>query len=124
MAQVNLYFPYLIDTQGQTAVADEEDHTRDMIGQVLFTTPGERVNQPTFGSGLLGLVFEPNAADAAAATQLQAHGALQLWLGDVIEVQDVTVEADEEVLRVLVRYLIRRTQQRRLAEFRRPGVAL
>ncbi len=124
MAQVNLYFPYLIDTQGQTAAAAEEDHVRDMIGQVLFTAPGERVNRPTFGSGLPGLVFEPNAPDAAAATQLQAHGALQLWLGDVIEVHDVTVEADEEVLRVLVRYLIRRTQQRRLAEFRRPGVAL
>ena len=124
MTQLNLSFPYLIDTQGQTAVAAEEDHIRDMIGQVLFTAPGERVNRPTFGSGLLGLVFEPNAPDAAAATQLHAHGALQLWLGDVIEVQDVTVEADEEVLRVLVRYLIRRTQQRRLAEFRRPGVAL
>jgi phage baseplate assembly protein W len=124
MAQVNLYFPYLIDTHGQTAVAADEDHIRDMIGQVLFTAPGERVNRPTFGSGLPGLVFEPNAPDAAAATQFQAHGALQLWLGDVIEVQDVTVEADGEVLRVLVRYLIRRTQQRRLAEFRRPGVAL
>jgi uncharacterized protein len=121
VANVNLGFPYAIDTQGQTATAADDDHIRDMIGQVLFTAPGERVNRPTFGSGMPGLVFEPIAADAAAATQLQAHGALQLWLGDVIEVQDVTVEADEAALRVLVLYLIRRTQQRRLAEFRQPG---
>jgi phage baseplate assembly protein W len=120
---MNLDFPYTIDTRGQTATADDDDHIRDMIGQVLFTAPGERVNRPTFGSGLPALVFEPNGADVAAATQLQAHGALQLWLGDVIEVQDVTVEADEAALRVLVRYVIRRTQQRRLAEFRRPGAA-
>jgi phage baseplate assembly protein W len=114
--------PYAVDTRGRTATADDEHHVRDMIGQVLFTAPGERVNRPDFGCGLSQIVFEPNGAELAAATQLQAHGALQLWLGDVIQVQEVSVEAADSTLRVLVHYVVRRTQQRRLAEFRQPGV--
>jgi len=119
---MHLDFPYAVDTRGRTATADEENHIRDMIAQVLFTAPGERVNRPTFGSGLPQLVFEPSGAELATAAQLQAHGALQQWLGDLIEVQEVTVEAEESTVRVLVRYVIRRTQQRRLAEFRQRGV--
>jgi phage baseplate assembly protein W len=106
--------PYAVDTRGRTATADDEHHVRDMIGQVLFTAPGERVNRPDFGCGLSQIVFEPNGAELAAATQLQAHGALQL--------QEVSVEAADSTLRVLVHYVVRRTQQRRLAEFRQPGV--
>jgi uncharacterized protein len=116
-------FPYGVDVRGRTATAGEEDHLRDMIAQVLFTIPGERVNRPSFGSGLPQLVFEPGGPELATAMQLQAHGALQQWLGDVIEVQEVTVEAEEATVRVVVRYVIRRTQQRRLAEFRQRGVA-
>ena len=48
----------------------DEDHVRDLIEQVLFTTPGERVNRPTFGSGLLQLVFAPNSDALAAATEM------------------------------------------------------
>jgi len=94
-----------------------------MIGQVLFTSPGERVNRPSFGCGLLQLVFEPNSEELAAATQLQVHGALQQWLGDVIEVQEVNVETTDSQLIVSLVYLVRETLQRRLAEFRHPEVA-
>jgi phage baseplate assembly protein W len=118
---VDLDFPYAVDTRGQTATASPDDHLRDLIGQVLFTAPGERVNRPAFGCGLPGLVFEPGGPEIAAATQLQAHGALQQWLGDIIEVQDVSVEMDDAVLRVQVRYLDRRTQQARLAEYLTTG---
>ena len=47
----NLAFPYGFDTTGRTATTDLPDHIRDMILQILFTSPGERVNRPTFGSG-------------------------------------------------------------------------
>jgi phage baseplate assembly protein W len=120
---MNVDFPYAVDGRGRTAVVDEDPHIRDMIGQVLFTSPGERVNRPSFGCGLLQLVFEPNSEELAAATQLQVHGALQQWLGDVIEVQDVSVEATDSQLIVSVVYLVRETLQRRLAEFRHPEVA-
>ena len=38
---------------------------RDMIEQVLFTAPGERVNRPDFGCGLLQMVFGPNSSELA-----------------------------------------------------------
>ena len=41
-----------------------DDHLRDLIEQVLFTAPGERVMRPDFGSGLLALVFEPNSTSS------------------------------------------------------------
>jgi len=110
-------FPFHVDALGRTATTDDDDHVRDLIEQVLFTSPGERVNRPTFGSGLLQLVFAPNSDALAGATQLTIHGNLQQWLGDLIVVQDVSVENVEATLTVTVRYVIRRTQQSRVAEF-------
>lgn len=111
-------FPYRIDARGRTASTTEDDHIRDLIEQVLFTAPGERVNRPTFGSGLLRLVFAPNDDALAGTTQLTVQGNLQQWLGDLIQVLDVQVENEESQLRVSVRYTVRRTQQTSVAEFR------
>ncbi|MEE9423398.1 MAG: GPW/gp25 family protein [Methylococcales bacterium] len=118
----NLDFPYHFDGTGGTAETDYEDHIRDMIHQVLFTTPGERVNRPTFGSGLLQLVFAPNSVDLSAATQMLVQSALQEWLGDLIVVDTVEVEGIDSSLHVRVDYLILQTQERQVAEFDSGGV--
>ncbi|HMQ56815.1 MAG TPA: GPW/gp25 family protein [Anaerolineae bacterium] len=112
-------YPLHIDGRGRLAETKAEDHLRDLIEQVLFTTPGERVNRPTFGSGLLQLVFEPNSAALASATQLTVQGALQQWLGELILVEAVQVESVESTVRVTVQYLVRQTQQRQVAQFQR-----
>src|SRR5438105_12961211 len=114
---MNVDFPYHLDNRGRTAETDDDDHIRDLIEQVLFTTPGERVNRPTFGSGLLQLVFAPNNEQLAATTQFLVQGALQQWLGDLIQIEGVAVEQDEAMLQVLVQYTIRRTQQHQAAQF-------
>jgi phage baseplate assembly protein W len=116
---VNIDFPYRIDARGRTADVDDDAHVRDLIEQVLFTAPGERVNRPTFGSGLLGLVFEPNSEALTAATEQTVHGALQLWLGDAILVEGVDMASDEGRLEVTVRYVLRRTEERRIATIAR-----
>lgn len=116
---MNTNFPLQFDHRGRTALTHESDHIRDLIEQVLFTAPGERVNRPDFGSGLLQLVFEPNSDILATAIQATVQGALQRWLGDLIQVDAVTVENEDMILRVIVRYLIRRTQQQQVAEFTR-----
>ncbi|HEU5099889.1 MAG TPA: GPW/gp25 family protein [Roseiflexaceae bacterium] len=113
----NIDFPYQFDTRGRTATAGGDDHIRDMIMQVLFTAPGERVNRPDFGSGLLQLLFAPNSDELATATQFLVQGALQRWLGDLIVVEAVAVESDEGLLRVTVQYTVRRSQQRRVDQF-------
>jgi phage baseplate assembly protein W len=112
---VNVDFPHRIDARGRTAGVDDDAHVRDLIEQVLFTAPGERVNRPTFGSGLLGLVFEPNGEALAAATEHTVHGALQLWLGDIILVEGVEVASDGGRLEVTVGYTVRRTEEQRIA---------
>lgn len=112
-------YPYHFDGRKRTALADDDDHIRDLIEQVLFTSPGERVNRPTFGSGLLKLVFEPNSESLAGVTQLNVQSAIQQWLGDLIQLEGVTVESKDSTLTVTVQYLVRRTQQRQVAQFQR-----
>jgi phage baseplate assembly protein W len=119
---MDIDFPFHFDGRGRTAEAATDEHIRDLIEQVLFTSPGERVNRPTFGSGLMQLVFAPNSDELATATQFLVQAALQQWLGDLIEVSDVQVESDDAALRVTVRYTVRRTQQAQVADFSRSGV--
>jgi uncharacterized protein len=99
-----LDYPLRLDGRGRVATTDPDDHVRDMIYQVLFTNPGERVNLPEFGCGLLQLVFEPNSEALATATQFLVHGSLQRWLADVIQVDRVEIFHREERLSVEVAY--------------------
>jgi hypothetical protein len=101
--------PYRIDGAGRTAETAPDAHLRDLIEMVLFTSPGERVMRPTFGSGVLGLVFAPNSQELAATTQMLILGALQLWLGDLIDVGSVTVDAEDATLTITVSYVDRRS---------------
>lgn len=111
---MNIAFPLRFDGRGRTAEPrDDDEHIRDMIKQFLFTAPGERVNRPDFGSGLLGMVFEPNSPELAAALQSTIQAGLQRWLGDVIQIRDLVVTSEESTLRVLVSYIVLRTDERR-----------
>ena len=76
---MNVNFPFQFDGRGRT-MDPQADYVRQMVEQVLFTSPGERVNMPDFGSGLLQLPFAPNSMEMAAATQFTVQGALQKWL--------------------------------------------
>lgn len=112
-------YPFHLDGRGRSATTGEDEHIRDLIEQVLFTNPGERVNRPTFGCGLGRLVFAGNSDDLAAATQFLVQGALQQWLGTLIQVEAVQVDSFDSTLRVSVQYLVRRSQQRRVEQFTR-----
>ena len=116
---MEIAYPFHVDGRGKTAEATDDQHIRQMIEQVLFTAPGERVNRPEFGTGLLQLVFAPNSPELAAATEAMVQGALQQWLGDVIQVETVRVECVESTLRVTVRYRVQRTQEQQIASFSR-----
>lgn len=109
--------PFHFDARGRAAETDADDHVRDLILQVLFTSPGERVNRPEFGCGLKQLVFAPNSDALAAATQQLVQGALQRWLQEVIAVERVTVVAVESRLEVTVTYVRRDTGERRQDSF-------
>lgn len=114
-------FPFAIDSSGRLATTDADDHVRDMIYQVLFTSPGERVDLPDFGCGLLQLVFAPNSDVLAAATQLLVQGSLQKWLGDVIQVEQLDVTNQDSQLIVSLVYTRRDTGQQQQTEFAVPS---
>lgn len=118
----DIAYPFHIDSHHRVAKANPDDHIHQMIEQVLFTTPGERVNRPTFGTGLMQLVFAPNGDELATAVQFLVQGALQQWLGDVILVEAIAVESEESTLRITVQYIVRRTQERQTTQFERSSV--
>jgi len=112
-------FPYALDARGRTAQAASADHIEQMIEQVLFTAPGERVNRPQFGCGIMQLVFAPNDDLLAAAVNMTVQGALQQWLGDLIEVAALDTTASDDVLTIDITYVVRATQQKLTSRFTR-----
>jgi phage baseplate assembly protein W len=115
---MDLAFPYGFDATGHTAqAASLAAHVADMIEQILFTAPGERVNRPTFGGGGAQLLFAPASDVLAAAAQQAISAGLQQWLPDVIRVQSVTVTVSDSALQVMVSYLILAAQQQLTQQF-------
>ena len=112
-------YPFNIDNRGRTSDTTGEDHIRDMIEQVLFTSPGERVNRPDFGSGLLRLVFEPNSDTLISSTQSIVQSSLQQWLGTLILIEAVQISGNDSTIEVVVKYTIRKTQQKQQDTFRK-----
>jgi hypothetical protein len=106
---MNIDFPFQFDGRRRTALTDDDDHIHDMIEQLLFTNPGERVNRPDFGSGLLQMVFAPNSPELAAALQFTVQAALQRYLGDLIDLQSLEVIAEDSSIHVVVKYVVKRT---------------
>lgn len=116
---MQLDYPYHFDGRERTAITDEAEHLRDLIEQILFTTPGERVNRPDFGAGVLQLVFGPASQEAAATAEFLIRGALQQHLGQRVTVEAVESEAADSTLRIRITYRITHTGEQVTAEFER-----
>ena len=119
MTTPNIDYPFAIGGAGRTATTEYDEHVRDMLEQLILTNPGERVNRPDFGSGILQLIFAPNSPQLAAALQYTLKAAIQRWLGDLIEVAELEVTSEDSTLTVDVSYIVRRTNQPQTATFTR-----
>ncbi|HEY5138395.1 MAG TPA: GPW/gp25 family protein [Methylococcales bacterium] len=119
---MNIDFPFHFNNLGRTATTSDDDHIRDMIEQLLFTNPGERVNRPDFGSGLLQLVFAPNSPELAATVQFTMQATLQQWLGDLIDVHELEVTSEDSRLQVFLQYAVKRSGEQRTETFELSGV--
>lgn len=116
---MNIDFPFHFAARGLTATTTDEDHIRDMIEQFLFTRPGERVNRPDFGSGLLQLLFEPNSPELDGALRFTIQAGLQRWLSDAILVRALDVSRQDSALNVSVQYSVRQTREEKIVRFER-----
>ncbi|MER5768765.1 GPW/gp25 family protein [Streptomyces sp. NPDC001985] len=119
--RTDIAFPFRVDPRGRTARAAYDAHVRDLVEQLLFTTPGERVMRPDFGCGLLDLVFAPGSPELASALELSALASIQRWLGELIEVEELDVAGADGVVRVRLRYAVRATGSRRDEVFEGSG---
>ncbi|WP_151769745.1 GPW/gp25 family protein [Streptomyces abyssomicinicus] len=106
-------FPFRPDGRGRTAHAGHGEHVHDLVEQVLFTSPGERVMRPDFGCGLLDLVFAPTAPELVSTVELSVQAALRRWLGDLVDVERLDVAVEEHVVRVHLSYVVRADGTRR-----------
>jgi phage baseplate assembly protein W len=116
---MNIDYPFRFDKMGGTAAAATDKHIRDMVEELLFTSPGERVNRPDFGSGLMQLVFAPNSPELAAALQFTLQAALQRWLGDLIQVQTLQVTCEDSTLNIDLQYMLLKTNKSATLQFTR-----
>jgi hypothetical protein len=111
----SIRYPFSID-KGFGTLAEEVEYSRhvdQMIRQVLFTNPGERINRPDFGCGIRSMVFAPNSEASANLSQVIINQSLEKWLGTIIEVNDVQVNNIEETLEIKIIYTLRATQERK-----------
>ncbi len=115
---MSIDYPFHVGKKGTIAIADIDKHLRDGIEQVLFTNPGERVNLPEFGCGLRNFIFAGNSEVLRATVQFTVMQNLQRWMGDVITVNQVTVENREETLYIEVIFTKKETQERVQLEFK------
>src|ERR1017187_9323890 len=116
-----LEYPFGFDGSGRVARTGADDHVKEMIYQLLFTSPGERVNLPDFGCGILQMVFRPNSEILAAATQALMQGALQQWLGGGISILQLEVASVDERLEISLEYVRRDTGQQVQVTFTAPS---
>ena len=110
-------FPMRRDDTGRFVDANPDQHLRDMIAQVLFTLPGERLNLPDFGAGVQRLVFAPVSADVLSTVRFVVQAQLQRWLGEVMRLELVNVSGVDSRLYIEVSYVPVATQERREARF-------
>ncbi len=97
-------FPFSVGLNGRINASGGSDAIRGKIIQVLFTSPGERVHQPEFGSGLFKMVFEPNNTVLVPAMEFTIGQAMTRWLGNEILVDLINVIPGEENVTVEIAY--------------------
>ena len=66
---------------------------RHNIKNLLLTIKGERLGNPTFGSELMRVVFEPDDSDIAAKVEEAIRSAISEWMS-FVQVDEVNVTSD------------------------------
>jgi phage baseplate assembly protein W len=110
----SIRYPFTIDRTLHVLMEEKDysQHVRQMMLQVLFTSPGERINRPDFGCGIRRMVFAPNSDTTASLLQVMITQALDKWLGDVIETENVEATAINEKLEIKISYTLKAKQER------------
>jgi len=112
-------FPFRVDpVSRQAAQSAYEAHVKQMVVQVLLTSPGERADLPEFGCGLRALVFAGNSDATSATAQILVQQSLTRWLSAHVLLRkaevlppEATPEENQIVVRVEYELVVTRAQQ-------------
>ena len=105
--------PFRLGAQGGVAVTDDIDrHLRDKIMAILFTAPGERINNPRFGVGLNRVVFDGLNELTLAAVEFRVSEGLRRDLGQEAIVDEVNISADPDAGELILAISYRRREDR------------
>lgn len=108
-------WPMGVDHTGALALTSGSDDLDRSMRIILATAPGERVMRPQFGCRIWEMMFEPVTANLIGAMADAVQEAVAQWEPRV-EVQDVAVLPDEDdasLVRIVVRYVVRTTNDER-----------
>lgn len=108
-------WPMGVDHTGAIALSDGPADVERSMRIVLSTAPGERVMRPQFGCRVWELMFEPVNSNTRGLMAEAVRDALAQW-EPRITVEDVEVvpdEADASLVRIVVRYTLRTTNDER-----------
>lgn len=119
MTRHDYAFPFRIDGDSRQAQQSPyAAHVRQMIRQVLLTSPGERVDLPEFGCGLRQLIFAPRTEALNSSVKLLVLQSLNRWLSEHIKVLEVNTGGEPELgeLRIDIYYTLLDSQTKDRAE--------
>lgn len=115
---IRVGFPFQLDGRGRLASPPHAQAMEQLIEQVLRTSPGERVNRPSFGCGLRRAVFAAQSPEQISALEAFVQAALHRWLGDLLHIDRVAISTpSDDRLEVRVRYTDRQRSASSLVTF-------
>jgi phage baseplate assembly protein W len=110
-----LTFPMAVDQTGSIALTNGAEDLDRSIRVVLATAPAERVMRPEFGCRIWDLLFEPVNANTLGLMAQAVREAVAQWEPRA-EVEEVIVTPDPKdasLVRIVVNYIVRTTNDRR-----------
>lgn len=116
-------YPYRFASDGITARAGRAAYVRNLLEQLLFTRPGERLTRPELGAGIADLLFGPLNDEIAATARMLVEVAIQQHLSREIAEAAVRVRVDGSALLIDLAYRIVATGEAGEASLRAEAMA-
>lgn len=107
-------FPIQVDPKsGRIMTSEYDEDIEDAIKIILFTSKGERVMRPDFGSDIFRYIFNVTDAMTIGLLESEIEEAIYLWEPRVKDVKAmVTLDQSEpEKLLITVSYVVKKTNR-------------
>ena len=91
---IGISLPIQITNTAFEQTFQTSEQVKSNIKNLLLTKRGERILQPEFGSGLQGLLFEPNVDDFEGRIEDTINESLEQWL-PYVTAEEIVVDSSD-----------------------------